>query len=174
MLPGLFSETRRAMPSGRSVDDESRLERQAFCGAGIKPISQPSRNSFPNPPHLDREPPADRQLVPLHVLLAMANKFPPSPPYGPGSVSPPPTNSEAAEYSCQWGSCTKEFQEPELLYSHLCNDHVGRKSTNNLCLTCDWANCGTHCVKRDHITSHLRGESPCQAMSYQKVGLEYP
>lgn len=158
------------MPSVRSVGNESSLERQAFCGAGIKPISKPSRNSFPNPFHSDRQPPADRQLVPLHELLAMANKFPPSPPYGPGSVSPPPTHSDAAEYSCQWGSCTKEFPEPELLYSHLCNDHVGRKSTNNLCLTCDWANCGTQCVKRDHITSHLRGKPLVREMHNLKVG----
>jgi hypothetical protein len=44
-----------------------------------------------------------------------------------------------------------------MLYTHLCNDHIGRKSTNNLCLTCKWNGCGTSCAKRDHITSHLRG-----------------
>jgi hypothetical protein len=48
---------------------------------------------------------------------------------------------------------------PEDLYEHLCQDHIGRKSTNNLCLTCHWEGCGVVCAKRDHITSHLRGES---------------
>lgn len=46
---------------------------------------------------------------------------------------------------------------PEDLYEHLCQDHIGRKSTNNLCLTCHWEGCGVVCAKRDHITSHLRG-----------------
>ncbi|KAI0034144.1 hypothetical protein K488DRAFT_37650, partial [Vararia minispora EC-137] len=46
------------------------------------------------------------------------------------------------------------------LYTHLCNDHIGRKSTNNLCLTCKWNGCGTTCAKRDHITSHLRVHTP--------------
>lgn len=48
----------------------------------------------------------------------------------------------------------------ELLYEHLCSNHVGRKSTNNLCLTCHWLNCGVQCAKRDHITSHLRVHMP--------------
>ncbi|EIN14023.1 hypothetical protein PUNSTDRAFT_16975, partial [Punctularia strigosozonata HHB-11173 SS5] len=43
---------------------------------------------------------------------------------------------------------------------HLCNDHIGRKSTNNLCLTCKWKDCSTTCAKRDHITSHLRVHTP--------------
>ncbi|KAF7337443.1 hypothetical protein MSAN_02217100 [Mycena sanguinolenta] len=52
------------------------------------------------------------------------------------------------------------FADPEALYNHLCNDHIGRKSTNNLCLTCKWKDCGTTCAKRDHITSHLRVHTP--------------
>ncbi|KZO95963.1 hypothetical protein CALVIDRAFT_455728, partial [Calocera viscosa TUFC12733] len=48
----------------------------------------------------------------------------------------------------------------ELLYIHLCNDHIGRKSTGNLCLTCKWKDCGVSCAKRDHITSHLRVHTP--------------
>lgn len=46
----------------------------------------------------------------------------------------------------------------EDLYEHLCQDHIGRKSTNNLCLTCHWEGCEVVCAKRDHITSHLRGQ----------------
>lgn len=42
----------------------------------------------------------------------------------------------------------------------MCERHVGRKSTNNLNLTCGWANCRTTTVKRDHITSHIRVHVP--------------
>ncbi|CAG8624661.1 17638_t:CDS:2, partial [Acaulospora colombiana] len=63
-------------------------------------------------------------------------------------------------YTCQWTTCTKSFPDPEALYMHLCTDHVGRKSTNNLCLTCHWKDCNTTCAKRDHITSHLRVHTP--------------
>lgn len=69
------------------------------------------------------------------------------------SVEPPPS------HKCLWVECTQSFVDPEVLYNHLCNDHIGRKSTNNLCLTCKWKDCGTSCAKRDHITSHLRGAS---------------
>ncbi|KAI8995952.1 hypothetical protein BC832DRAFT_535602, partial [Gaertneriomyces semiglobifer] len=55
--------------------------------------------------------------------------------------------------------CNKAFFEAEQLYNHLCEDHVGRKTTNNLCLTCRFPDCldtpRTY-SKRDHITSHLR------------------
>ncbi|SRR5216684_3156288 len=89
---------------------------------------------------------------------------PPTPPHAHNSTSPsprPPYASLSREsshlYNCQWLDCTKSFSDPEPLYNHLCNDHVGRKSTNNLCLTCKWRDCATTCSKRDHITSHLRG-----------------
>lgn len=42
----------------------------------------------------------------------------------------------------------------------MCERHVGRKSTNNLNLTCGWSNCRTTTVKRDHITSHIRVHVP--------------
>ncbi|KAF8445743.1 hypothetical protein L210DRAFT_962830 [Boletus edulis BED1] len=61
---------------------------------------------------------------------------------------------------CEWLACDAAFDDPELLYNHLCNEHIGRKSTNNLCLTCKWKDCGTSCAKRDHITSHLRVHTP--------------
>ncbi|KAI8143897.1 hypothetical protein BJV82DRAFT_578497 [Fennellomyces sp. T-0311] len=62
--------------------------------------------------------------------------------------------------TCKWQNCAKVFSDPELLYSHLTNDHVGRKSTGNLCLTCHWDNCDVSVIKRDHITSHLRVHVP--------------
>lgn len=46
------------------------------------------------------------------------------------------------------------------LQEHLCERHVGRKSTNNLNLTCQWNSCRTTTVKRDHITSHIRVHVP--------------
>ncbi|EJT99937.1 hypothetical protein DACRYDRAFT_55334 [Dacryopinax primogenitus] len=59
-----------------------------------------------------------------------------------------------------WENCSHRAADPELLYIHLCNDHIGRKSTGNLCLTCKWKDCGVSCAKRDHITSHLRVHTP--------------
>ncbi|KAH7930505.1 hypothetical protein BV22DRAFT_1028227 [Leucogyrophana mollusca] len=83
------------------------------------------------------------------------------------SQSPPPDTqgstpsaASAEPYVCQWIDCSSSFSDPEVLYNHLCNDHIGRKSTNNLCLTCKWKDCGTSCAKRDHITSHLRVHTP--------------
>ena len=63
-------------------------------------------------------------------------------------------------FKCSWGDCSIIFETPEKLYDHLCDDHVGRKSSNNLLLTCHWDNCGITTVKRDHITSHLRVHVP--------------
>lgn len=71
-----------------------------------------------------------------------------------------PTSPSAPSHKCLWDACSKAFVDPEHLYNHLCNDHIGRKSTNNLCLTCRWKDCGTSCAKRDHITSHLRVHTP--------------
>ncbi|KAJ9106094.1 hypothetical protein QFC21_001234 [Naganishia friedmannii] len=64
------------------------------------------------------------------------------------------------KHQCKWQSCKHLADSPEDLYEHLCTFHIGRKSTNNLCLTCGWENCGVVCAKRDHITSHLRVHTP--------------
>lgn len=63
-------------------------------------------------------------------------------------------------FQCHWGHCKIIFETPEKLYDHLCDDHVGRKSSNNLSLTCYWNDCLVTTVKRDHITSHLRVHVP--------------
>ena len=68
--------------------------------------------------------------------------------------TPPPA------HKCLWTECELSFHDAETLYNHLCNDHIGRKSTNNLSLTCRWKDCSTSCAKRDHITSHLRVHVP--------------
>lgn len=67
---------------------------------------------------------------------------------------------DSQRYHCRWENCSKIYTDPEHLYSHLTNDHVGRKSTGNLCLTCHWEDCEVSVVKRDHITSHLRVHVP--------------
>jgi hypothetical protein len=65
------------------------------------------------------------------------------------------------KFQCRWGTtCQKTFNDVEDLYFHLTNEHIGRKSTNNLCLTCQWNNCGTGAAKRDHLASHLRVHLP--------------
>lgn len=98
------------------------------------------------------------------VVLKSGLMSPPTPPHADSSASPSPRSphgslslDSSSLCKCQWLDCTKSFSEPEALYNHLCNDHIGRKSTNNLCLTCKWKDCVTTCSKRDHITSHLRG-----------------
>lgn len=89
-----------------------------------------------------------------------------APPYINGTKPPKKTYKKIREedlrgpFKCLWGNCSIIFETPELLYDHLCDDHVGRKSSNNLSLTCFWENCGTTTVKRDHITSHLRVHVP--------------
>ncbi|KAI9444697.1 hypothetical protein H4582DRAFT_1806745 [Lactarius indigo] len=92
---------------------------------------------------------------------------PPTSPHADDLASPPRSpphephvSDTSSSHKCQWLDCTQAFPDPETLYNHLCHDHIGRKSTNNLCLTCKWRDCVTTCTKRDHITSHLRVHTP--------------
>ncbi|KAJ1823513.1 hypothetical protein GGH91_001759 [Coemansia sp. RSA 2671] len=63
--------------------------------------------------------------------------------------------------SCLWEGCGAcHFTEAEALYAHITNDHVGRKSSGNLCLECKWEGCTVKRTKRDHITSHIRVHVP--------------
>ncbi|KXS18810.1 hypothetical protein M427DRAFT_95752 [Gonapodya prolifera JEL478] len=59
--------------------------------------------------------------------------------------------------------CGHVFSDPESLYKHLTEDHIGRKTKGNLCLACFWKGCshiGETFGKRDHVTSHLRIHVP--------------
>ncbi|ORX95671.1 hypothetical protein K493DRAFT_218802 [Basidiobolus meristosporus CBS 931.73] len=76
-------------------------------------------------------------------------------------------------HPCRWAQCSQEFLSPESLYTHLTNDHVGRKSTSNLCLTCHWDNCQVSTLKRDHITSHLRVHVPLKPFPCQYCGKNF-
>ncbi|KAJ5577586.1 uncharacterized protein N7459_006550 [Penicillium hispanicum] len=69
-------------------------------------------------------------------------------------------SSAGEQLPCQWVGCTEKSPTAEALYEHVCERHVGRKSTNNLNLTCQWGTCNTTTVKRDHITSHIRVHVP--------------
>ncbi|KAH8119901.1 hypothetical protein DFH11DRAFT_1754446 [Phellopilus nigrolimitatus] len=121
-----------------------------------------------------------RRLVPLHDLEyalsvtthnnfrpLMPNEFQSDTSAAPSAAASPPDSlvdspspAPAPAHRCKWDACSLSFADPEALYNHLCNDHIGRKSTNNLTLTCRWRDCGTSCAKRDHITSHLRVHVP--------------
>ncbi|KAM0746575.1 hypothetical protein T439DRAFT_293831, partial [Meredithblackwellia eburnea MCA 4105] len=57
---------------------------------------------------------------------------------------------------CKWGDCTLVFPDPESLYDHITNTHIGRKSAGTLSLECHWAGCTSKASKRDHLTSHAR------------------
>src|SRR3989440_8160811 len=56
---------------------------------------------------------------------------------------------------------------------HICERHVGRKSTNNLNLTCAWGTCRTTTVKRDHITSHIRVHVPLKPHKCEFCGKSF-
>ncbi|KAI9228709.1 MAG: hypothetical protein DHS80DRAFT_15092 [Piptocephalis tieghemiana] len=59
---------------------------------------------------------------------------------------------------CAWKDCTRILPDPDALYAHLCEEHVGRKSKGIQCLECHWKGCTITQTfsKRDHVTSHLR------------------
>ncbi|KOS13890.1 transcription factor [Malassezia pachydermatis] len=74
---------------------------------------------------------------------------------------------------CLWTGCGIECANAEALYHHLCDDHVGRISKNNLCLTCSWDNCGASYGKRDHITSHIRIHTPLKPFTCSTCGKNF-
>ncbi|KAH0527863.1 hypothetical protein TsFJ059_002787 [Trichoderma semiorbis] len=74
---------------------------------------------------------------------------------------------------CRWNQCGLKFTNAETLYEHICERHVGRKSTNNLSLTCQWNSCRTTTVKRDHITSHIRVHVPLKPHKCEFCGKSF-
>ena len=106
-------------------------------------------------PMPDSIPNTDSSSAPVVSNPAVVSDASPSLP----DQSPPPVQPTTT-HACLWEGCTSTFVDADALYNHLCNDHIGRKSTNNLCLTCKWKDCNTTCAKRDHITSHLRVHTP--------------
>lgn len=88
-----------------------------------------------------------------------------TPPYDSHSEDEHKKNDEKPPLLCRWDDCNKSFDQAEMLYHHLCQDHVGRKSQKNLQLNCHWEFCTTKTEKRDHITSHLRLHVPLKPFS---------
>ncbi|KAL1921739.1 uncharacterized protein VTP21DRAFT_10381 [Calcarisporiella thermophila] len=83
--------------------------------------------------------------------------------YTPGRL--PAFHLPSSNLVCRWRGCQRVFEDAEILYLHLCDEHVGRKSTNNLCLQCQWIlqngeRCNASAQKRDHLTSHVRVHVP--------------
>ncbi|TFB06437.1 pH-response transcription factor pacC/RIM101 [Trichoderma ghanense] len=89
-----------------------------------------------------------------------------SPPVGDALDAPRPL-------VCRWNQCGQKFTNAETLYEHICERHVGRKSTNNLSLTCQWNSCRTTTVKRDHITSHIRVHVPLKPHKCEFCGKSF-
>lgn len=98
------------------------------------------------------------------------------------AVSRPSTDRGGQQLPCRWVGCSENFPTAKALYvsssiafgdrwfpkililvatqEHVCECHVGRKSTNNLNLTCQWGACRTTTAKRDHIKSHIQVHVP--------------
>ncbi|KAF7551609.1 hypothetical protein G7046_g7669 [Stylonectria norvegica] len=89
------------------------------------------------------------------------------------SQSTAPSTSADDNLICRWNVCGQKFATPEVLYDHICERHVGRKSTNNLSLTCQWNSCRTTTVKRDHITSHIRVHVPLKPHKCEFCGKSF-
>ncbi|CAG9972239.1 unnamed protein product [Clonostachys byssicola] len=89
------------------------------------------------------------------------------------TTSAPPSTSADDSLICRWNACGQKFPTPENLYDHICERHVGRKSTNNLNLTCHWNSCRTTTVKRDHITSHIRVHVPLKPHKCEFCGKSF-
>ncbi|KAI9672791.1 MAG: hypothetical protein M1831_000226 [Alyxoria varia] len=87
--------------------------------------------------------------------------------------APSPTSSGVDSLTCQWANCGERCSAPEQLYEHVCERHVGRKSTNNLNLQCHWGQCRTTTVKRDHITSHIRVHVPLKPHKCEFCGKSF-
>ncbi|KAK0609214.1 hypothetical protein B0T14DRAFT_572214, partial [Immersiella caudata] len=69
-----------------------------------------------------------------------SNGATPAPSTAPTTTSSASSSAQAEDnLVCRWGTdCGERFTGAEALYDHLCEKHVGRKSTNNLNLTCQW------------------------------------
>lgn len=121
-------------------------------------ISGMSHNS------VKRSPPASASMLsPPDQQLAT----PKSSPDWPSRSSPESESPEDQVLACHWAGCSNVYDDVERLYAHLCDDHVGRKSTRNLSLVCKWDDCDVSTAKRDHITSHIRIHIPLKPYKCQ-------
>ncbi|KAK5664069.1 hypothetical protein OQA88_283 [Cercophora sp. LCS_1] len=105
-------------------------------------------------------PTAPAQAASSGSSSSASNGATPAPSTAPTTTSSSSSAQADESLICRWSECQERFQNAEALYEHICEKHVGRKSTNNLNLTCQWNSCRTTTVKRDHITSHIRVHVP--------------
>ncbi|TGZ81109.1 hypothetical protein EX30DRAFT_364126 [Ascodesmis nigricans] len=116
----------------------------------------------PNPQQQQTQEKQEPVSPPMSTMATTQTQQPAAPVVTAPAAPAVPLNAgvKKDELACQWNGCSDKFDSAEDLYNHLCDIHVGRKSTNNLCLTCAWGACRTTTVKRDHITSHIRVHVP--------------
>lgn len=143
------------------------LSGQSINTAGLSPPTSAATTPNDNPSNNDTFRPSPSRSSPLSPMSATSpasstsstNDLDNSVCLKSDTISSS-TNSQQEQLVCKWLSCGKIFDSAESLYTHLCDSHVGRKSTNNLSLACRWEGCRVITVKRDHITSHIRVHVP--------------
>ncbi|ORY29283.1 hypothetical protein BCR33DRAFT_724792 [Rhizoclosmatium globosum] len=72
--------------------------------------------------------------------------------------------------------CSLQFDDPDALYVHLSEDHIGRKALGTLQLTCDWIGClhqGRAFSKRDNVVSHCRSHVHFRANICKDCGSQF-
>ncbi|KAI9329438.1 hypothetical protein BDR26DRAFT_783164, partial [Obelidium mucronatum] len=72
--------------------------------------------------------------------------------------------------------CPHIFSDPDELFAHISEDHIGRKEFGNLCLSCKWLGCPRHSrvlTKRDNIVSHVRSHVPHRASKCKDCHKEF-
>ncbi|KAI9189458.1 hypothetical protein H9P43_000891 [Blastocladiella emersonii ATCC 22665] len=130
----------------------------------MQPMSMPMAMPVPTP--MSMPMPAVSQQPLQHPPASSAPAPPPKARGASAHASDEDEDDDDGPFACLWRGCEQVFLEPEALFSHLTNDHIGRKTSGNLCLRCAWilpdgkSECGIEKQKRDHITSHLRVHVP--------------
>ena len=77
-------------------------------------------------------------------------------------------NSDAGNnpVTCFWRDCNMIFAHAKLLYTHICEDHIGRKHPPTHEYHCLWGTCKHPMTyKRDHLISHIMVHVPMKKFS---------
>lgn len=161
-----FPDDKLTKLDSQDLPTQAELSAQAdFSSLGYPALDpMPFNQLMPSPSASEDLTPSPKttfvQPAVISPLLSSNGTSPDRPAYGSPASSVASDDAKPELLECKWQNCTATFVSPELLYTHLCDDHVGRKSTNNLSLACRWAKCRAITVKRDHITSHVRVHVP--------------
>ncbi|KAI4154506.1 MAG: hypothetical protein LQ340_001643 [Diploschistes diacapsis] len=131
-------------------------------------LSSPSTStsSSPSRPAAARAAPSGQPAAPISASASASTSA--SAPASASTPAPAPTPTSrpclaisttipaSATHPCHWRLCTNTYPDTSALLEHVNEEHIGRKKTGNLNLTCGWAGCRFTAAKRDHITSHVR------------------